>query len=239
MLNLLLDILFPQQTCCICRKPGRYSTRRPWCEECHQNMFHMRSCMSICDKCGKCLDEGEGLCRDCRTHPPDFDIARAVGPYDEPYRIAIKVLKFMGRRQLAVQMGRMMARAVKAEPRFFPIDLIIPVPVSQANFKQRGFNQTEELARQIAKELHIKMDAQLLRRIKETPSQRELTKEEREKNLLFAFQVKDKKKIYRKNILLVDDVYTTGSTGRECTRTLLEAGAGRVSLITWATGKGF
>jgi len=239
MFDLVLDIMFPQEVCCICRKPGRYGSRHPWCDECQEKMLQMQGSCSTCDICGKYLENGEHLCTDCQKNPPHFAIARAVGPYDEPYRIATKVLKFMGRKHLAPCMGNMMASQVEAEARFMPIDLIVPVPISKGGLKQRGFNQTELLARQISRRLGVKMEPQLIRRVKETPPQVELSREEREKNLLSAFKIEDTKKVYRKSILLVDDVYTTGSTSRECTRVLLEAGASRVCIITWATGKGF
>ena len=240
MLNFLVDILFPENVCCVCRTPGRFSSRRPWCLECAQEMQASQTCLPICDVCGKYLETEQKLCQDCRTNPPDFHIARAVGPYDKDgYRIAIKVLKFLGRKYVAGHMGRWMAEVVKNEPRFWPIDLIIPVPASLGSVTQRGFNQTERLARHIARHLKLPMNGNLLLRVKETPAQRELTREEREKNLLCAFKVSDPQRIKGKKILLVDDVYTTGSTARECTRSLLRAGAERVCVITWATGKGF
>lgn len=239
MLNLVLDVFLPQEVCCICRKPGRYGSRHPWCDECQNKMLELQCTGSCCDKCGKYLENGSKLCRDCQETPPLFTIARAVGPYDESYRIATKVLKFMGRKYLAPAMGDMMAKRVLSEPRFMPVDLLVPVPISRGGLKQRGFNQTELLAKQISKKLNLKVDAEVIKRVKDTPSQVELSREEREKNLLFAFQIKDSQKVYRKNILLVDDVYTTGSTSRECTRVLLEAGASRVCIITWATGRGF
>lgn len=192
-----------------------------------------------CERCGKYLDSGQKLCEDCRQNPPEFEIARAVGPYEEPFRISTKVFKFMGRKYLAHKMGLMMAEKVKAEPGFGKIDLIVPVPISPNSFLVRGFNQTDLLARHIGKELGVKVDNNVIFRVKDTPSQTELSKEERQKNLLQAFEVRDEKKVLNKNILLVDDVYTTGSTGRECTRVLLNAGADRVCIITWATGKGF
>jgi ComF family protein len=145
----------------------------------------------------------------------------------------------MGRKHLAPQMGKMMLNKIEQESCFGKIDLIVPVPISRQGLQKRGFNQTELLAKQISKGLRVKMDSTVIRRVKETPSQTELSREEREKNLLCAFEVTDKKKIANKKILLVDDVYTTGSTGRECTRTLLRAGAAKVCIITWATGKGF
>ena len=117
--------------------------------------------------------------------------------------------------------------------------MIVPVPSTKASIKQRGFNQTEVLGSQISKELKVKMYPDLLVRVKETPSQRECTREEREKNLLQAFAVNKVDCIEGKNILLVDDVFTTGSTSRECARTLLDHGASTVKVITWATGKGY
>ncbi|MGI6413290.1 MAG: ComF family protein [Syntrophomonadaceae bacterium] len=234
-----LDILFPQSTCCICRKPGRYTSKNPWCSECNETMAELRQGV-VCIKCGKYLEEEEAtLCLDCQKNPPEFHISRAVGPYDKPYRKAIKILKFLGKKIVANQMGSMMAEVVANEPRFWPIDLIVPVPSSPSRLKQRGFNQTSLLASKISKRIKVKMNPDVLIRIKETPSQRELTRQEREINLRRAFAVQNPSVIRNQNLLLVDDVYTTGSTSRECTRTLLEAGASRVSIITWATGRGY
>jgi ComF family protein len=140
---------------------------------------------------------------------------------------------------MSIKMGEMMAAVVIEEPAYWPIDIIVPVPISKGNLKQRGFNQSELLAKQISKVVKRRMYPHLLRRIKETPSQRELTREERVENLLCAFEVTDPALVKGKNVLLVDDVYTTGSTIRECTRILLEAGAESVGVITWATGSGY
>ncbi len=239
MINLLLDILLPQEQCCLCHKSGRFSSRQPWCQACTDRMMEKKTALAHCDRCGKYLEEnGETICLDCREKNPAFAIARSVGPYEDCYRIAVKLLKFMGRANLARQMGTMMAKVIKEEARFWPLDLIVPVPISPRHLKQRKFNQTELLARQISREIKVRMDPTVLNRVKETPSQRELTKVERERNLIHAFIIKDKDKVKQKNILLVDDVYTTGSTVRECTRVLLEAGAKRVAVITWAAGKG-
>ncbi|HZK86548.1 MAG TPA: ComF family protein [Syntrophomonas sp.] len=239
MFELVLDLLFPQEECCICHKPGRFGSRNPWCEDCEAKMLVMQCACSTCEICGKFLPNGASICADCQKNPPRFEIARAVGPYEEPYRIATKVLKFMGRKYLALRMGEMMAQRVLQEPLFKTIDLLVPVPISRGNLKQRGFNQTELLARQLSKNLGVPTDPQVICRVKETPSQTELSREERVKNLIFAFQIKDHKKVAGKNIMLVDDVYTTGSTSRECTKVLLDAGAARVCIITWATDKGF
>ena len=239
MLDHILDVLIPPQACCMCRKPGRFGAKQPWCQECAENMARLQHSGTNCDRCGKYLEEEKTLCADCSAKSPQFEIARAVGPYEDPFRIATKVLKFMCRRYLAPRMGVMMAEKVQSEPRFGAIDLIVPVPIAPNSFRVRGFNQTELLARQISKDLGVRVDNTVIIRVKDTPHQTELTKEEREKNLLCAFEIRGAHKIENKSILLVDDVYTTGSTSRECTRVLMDAGAQRVSIITWATGKGF
>jgi competence protein ComFC len=239
MLNHVLDMLFPQETCWLCRKPGKYCSKQPWCQGCLDRMIELQCSGPNCEKCGKYLPEGQGLCADCRLNPPPFEIARAVGPYEEQYRIATQVLKFMGKKYLAPQMGAMMAAKIRSEPKFGVLDLIVPVPISPNSMQVRGFNQTELLAKQIGKELGVKVECGLLVRVKDTPRQTELCRAEREKNLLMAFAVKRPIDLAGQIVLLVDDVYTTGSTGRECTRVLLAAGAERVCIITWATGRGF
>ncbi|NSW83223.1 MAG: ComF family protein [Syntrophothermus sp.] len=239
MFEFLFDLVFPHNTCALCRKPGLYWTGRPWCEECDRKLEATRENRPVCDRCGKYLCGGDSQCQDCSEQAPPFFIARAVGPYEKCYKVAVKLLKFMCRGYIAVRMGRMMAEVVKNEPRYWPLDLVIPVPISQPNLMKRGFNQSEVLARNVAKALGLKMLPDVLVRVRETPSQRELTKEERQQNLKGAFDVRDCEKIRGKNILLVDDVYTTGSTAKECATVLLDAGANRVSVITWASGKGF
>jgi len=111
--------------------------------------------------------------------------------------------------------------------------------MSREGLLRRGFNQSELLASCIARDLKVKYDPDVLLRVKDSSPQRELSKEMREKNLLDAFVVSKPERVKGKNILLVDDVYTTGSTAKECTRTLLKAGANRVGVISWASGKGF
>ncbi len=239
MLETLLDAIFPQPACCTCRQPGRYNSKQPWCQECEEAILRLQHEGFNCEICGKYLQEDTGLCIDCKSNFPSFDIARAVGPYEGKIRIATKVFKFMGRKYLAPKMGEMMALKVMSEPGFGHLDLIVPVPIAPNSFRERGFNQTDLLGRQISKDLGIKMDNKIIKRVKDTPHQTELTKQERERNLLDAFEIRDAHKIKDKSILLVDDVYTTGSTIRECTRVLTEAGAGRVSVVTWATGRGF
>lgn len=239
MLNIILNLLFPQEECYLCRRPGVYNSKNPWCEDCSQKMDELQRKFSYCEHCGKCLANEAQICLECSRQNPSFALARAVGPYEGGFCKAVQVLKFLGRRQLADKMGILMGQKVKAEPLYWPLDVIVPVPISRRHLHRRGFNQSELLASQIAKLLDLPLQTNLLIRTKETPAQSELSREEREKNLLCAFKVKNANQLKNRNILLVDDVYTTGSTCRECTRVLLAAGAQKVCLITWATGVGY
>lgn len=239
MFDILFDLLFPHNVCALCRKPGLYWSWRPWCEECETGLEDTRAARATCDKCGKYLCDGGELCADCSEKEPPFFIARSVGPYENNYKIAIKILKFLCRSYVGVRMGKMMGEVVKNEPRYWPLDLVAPVPISQANLMHRGFNQSEILARHTARTVGLVMIPDLLARIKDTPSQRELTKQEREENLKCAFEVRNPDRVKGRSVLLVDDVYTTGSTVKECAQVLLDSGASRVAVITWTAGKGY
>lgn len=236
MFNAVLEFIYPQTRCSICRRPGNYAPHRPWCEHCLRELEELAHSGPICEICGRYIDSGN-LCADCRRQRPEFGLARGVGPYEQAYRIAIKVYKFMGRRKLAWPMGQMMADVITAEPGFWPIDLLVSVPLSRNSMDQRGFNQTELLARQISRRLKAPFRSDIISRVREGSPQRELSREEREQNLKDAFVIANPALVSGKRIVLVDDVYTTGSTARECTRDLLAAGAARVSIITWATSR--
>jgi ComF family protein len=111
---------------------------------------------------------------------------------------------------------------------------MIPVPLHIRRLRERGFNQALLLVRELSKRMGIPYQERALKKIKDTPVQIALKKRERRKNLRGAFQVKDREAIRGKAIVLVDDVYTTGATINECSRTLLKAGAKQVAVLTVA-----
>ena len=106
--------------------------------------------------------------------------------------------------------------------------ILIPIPQSKKKLKWRGFNQTEEIAKELSEFLKIPLISDCLIKIKETNDQVDLSEEERKENVKNAFWVKNKEKITEKNILLVDDVFTTGATMEEAARVLKEAGAKKI-----------
>ena len=103
--------------------------------------------------------------------------------------------------------------------------VLIPVPLDKTKLKQRGYNQSEELAKELSKVLKVPVVSNVLIKIKSTEPQMELSKQEREKNLENAFTIKNPAEVMRdKKVFLVDDVYTTGSTMAECAKTLKKSG---------------
>jgi len=117
---------------------------------------------------------------------------------------------------------------------FLHLDLVVPVPLHRRKFKERGFNQTEFLAKIIAKHFNLKLVKDNLKRIKSTQTQAKLSKKERAENIKKAFLVKDPDKFQGKSILLVDDVYTTGTTVKEIAKILKRAKAKDVYVFTLA-----
>jgi ComF family protein len=111
-------------------------------------------------------------------------------------------------------------------------DLTIPVPLHPKRLRWRGFNQAVILAREVGRLWEIPVDPFLLLRSRETPPQTELREDERRKNVRGAFTVNPRKSVQGKKLLLVDDVYTSGATVNECSRTLLRAGAKQVQVLT-------
>jgi len=117
-------------------------------------------------------------------------------------------------------------------------ELIVPVPLHKSKYTERGFNQSEKIARVIAKALNKKLISNVLIKVKPTTPQVKLTRQERRRNVLDSFSINKKYKnlIIKKNLLLIDDVFTTGSTVNECSKVLMEASADRVYVYTFARG---
>jgi competence protein ComFC len=130
----------------------------------------------------------------------------------------------------------LMQQFLKLNKHYFDqIDILVPVPLHKRRLAERGFNQAEEIAKILAMELQLPLENMLIRK-KSTKQQAKLQKDERIKNIKNAFALKDVATLKGKNILLVDDVFTTGSTLDESARILKEAGAERVKAFTLARG---
>jgi ComF family protein len=223
------------------------------CEDCLLALHPLKG--SFCSVCGEALlsptfadrpDARCGLCQ--RAHPP-FERAIAYGSYDAGLRDLIHLLKYQQVRPAATVLGRRLGESVAALEASLPDGAIqvVPVPLHLRKQAQRGFNQAALIARvalkQLARPQRFQLRTGVLGRRRETGSQIGLTRHQRRENLRGAFAVIDPAPITQRNILLVDDVFTTGTTASECARVLRRAGAARVWVVTVArtlkTAEGF
>ncbi len=176
-------------------------------------------------------------CGECVSSEPLFDRAVAYGPYDGGLRELIHLLKYNGVRPAANVLGRMMSEAfLDLGPKFDNGEpIVVPVPLHSSKLKQRGFNQSELIAHAALKIVQLgRINAEILRRTRPTETQTGLTRDQRQRNIRGAFRVQHRNLISGKDILLVDDVFTTGTTVSECARVLRKAGAKRVFVATVA-----
>lgn len=172
----------------------------------------------------------------CRRAAPPFQRAVAYGAYDGRLRDLIHLLKYQQIKPVAPLLGRLLAEAV-AQVDLAESLVVIPVPLFKRKLRERGFNQAGEIARAfVNREVlqGIKLDTFSLVRVRETASQTGLTRHQRRANMRGAFAVVRPERIENKNVLLMDDVMTTGTTASECSRVLLRAGAKQVFVATVA-----
>jgi len=228
----LLGILYPR-SCPICGKLLE-DQKRNICPECQRKVKLIKA--PICLKCGKPIRQTEKeYCSDCERHVHYYEEGRAAFVYRGLIQKSILNMKLHNRRTYADFFAE--ARAVKLYEcqKRWQIDLICPVPLHWQKRYFRGFNQAELLAKPIGKLLGIPVYPRLLRKIKETSEQKELDRKKRQKNLKNAFQI-DSYDVKLKRILIVDDVYTTGSTIDAAAAVLLKAGAAAVYFLTACIG---
>jgi ComF family protein len=156
--------------------------------------------------------------------------------YAFPWSDLVGDFKFQADVALATLLARQLAAALRQRPQALEVDLVLPVPLSAARLKERGFNQSWELARRLGRSFGLTCDAGLLQRPVDTAHQVDLSMEERDRNLRGAFMVTpgQRARVAGRRVAVVDDVMTTGATLREATRTLLRAGASSVDVWTVA-----
>lgn len=147
---------------------------------------------------------------------------------DKTLQFFIHSIKYNKRFLNARYLGKLIGKNLKEQIKNWNVDIIVPVPLHSLRKVDRGFNQSKYIANGIGKEIGINVKSNLLKRIRYTETQTNLTLTEREKNILNAFRTRHKKVIGGKTFLLVDDIITTGATIRECGKVLLDAGAERV-----------
>jgi ComF family protein len=229
----LFNLVFPDD-CRLCEQHLSNLSRIPVCPSCLllpqplQAEFFCRACRTpFVDDYP--LDEYD-LCTVCRESLVNFDCVYSFGSYEGALRKLIHLYKYGKVESLSQPLGKLLLRALPVEERF---DLIVAMPMHWRKRWERGFNQAELLAEPVCRRYGMRLSPHLKRR-RYTKSQAGLNEAERSDNLKNSFLVKRPEQIANKRILLVDDVFTTGSTLRAAAAALKAAGAGRVSALTLA-----
>lgn len=236
-IDTFLNLIYPRNIYCIlCNKAIKRDERYSLCNKCFESISFIG--LKACNKCGKSLEKEYLLedCHECIQQDHYFTRAISCVEYDEISKKIIFDLKYNKKRYLSYHMAEIMANRIKSFGKM-DIDIIIPVPMYRKKEKRRSFNQAYLIASFFGKMMNIKVDKKILIKIKDTEAQNKLKKDERKKNLKNVFEFVSNKDIEGKNILLIDDVYTTGSTVDECSRILRKSGVSNIYVLTFATGR--
>ncbi|MBI1730577.1 ComF family protein [Candidatus Acetothermia bacterium] len=224
-----LGLLYPP-CCALCDSALEPSQKHFACPSCLMTIQAIRH--PWCLRCGDPLETpGIDLCERCAHESVSFDWAQSVALYDGVLARLIQKLKYEQERALVHELAPLLEKHLQDEQLADQFDAITFVPMSRKSLQRRGFNQSELLAKRVGK-LVAKPLLFLLQKIRETRSQMELSGEERRQNLQGAFIARPHPTL--KRVLILDDVYTTGATARECSRALRECGWEQVMVLTLA-----
>lgn len=226
----LLDILFPIQ-CLGCKSEGEWV-----CCACKKTI--PISDFQVCPICKSSKTNGS-ICETCKNHENIyFDKIIIATKYEKNHLIqkTIKTFKYRFIKDLNIFLSDLISQTLQQNIDNLKDFILIPVPLHKKRQKWRGFNQSELLAEQISQTFQIQLRKNLLTRIKNTKSQAELHKKEREENLCNAFIIENKNQILNKNFILIDDICSTSTTLNECAKVLKESGAKEV--ICAVVGRG-
>jgi len=189
-----------------------------------------------CKRCGELVNDNTHTqtCHACEKFQNSFDKIRFVGLYQGTYKQLIHLYKFKNKRQLAKPFAWLLRqKLLSCREDYLPIDIIAPVPLHLTRLRERGFNQALLMLWQW-RDCLSKVEPELLIRKRPTQSQITLTREDRLRNMISAFQHNPKIAVKGKRVLLIDDVYTTGATVHGCAQVLKDAGAECVNVLTLA-----
>jgi competence protein ComFC len=226
--------VFPSR-CKICFRLLESPHESVLCRSCVDKIVPDRS--PACPRCGR-LFEGAGgphLCAACLNAPPPFSCHRSGARYKGELKDAILLFKYRKYQPLGGPLARFLYDALRKEDAIWTgVDLVLPVPLHRRRRQDRGFNQAEVLAQALGGLAGLPCDAGVLKKTRNTPPQTTLEHNERRANVRGAYEVIKPENVRGKTILLVDDVYTTGSTLAACALALKNAGAGDMRAVTLA-----
>lgn len=234
-----LNLIFPERNICfVCGEYG-LDIEENLCAIC---ICEFKFIEKGCSVCGRMVGDADTVqseknrilkCSVCIKHPHYFKKAISTLSYEGKIKRLIYNYKYSNQSYMYKLFGKLMTQSILSHD-FEYVDLVVPVPIHKNRLIKRGYNQAELLAKYIGKELDISVDTTSLQRQTETDAQNKLNKSDRAKNIEGVFIISEKSQFIQKKILLIDDIYTTGSTADECSKTLLECGADEIFVATLA-----
>ncbi|ASF48453.1 ComF family protein [Methylovulum psychrotolerans] len=222
-LNIIQDYWLPP-TCLLCGNAGERP--RDLCQACYGQLLRPTQ---HCYQCAEPLPSPSAVplrCGRCISRRPAFDETHAAFVYDDALRYLVTGLKFAAHYKNARLLGHLLAETVRQNAE--TPQLLIPVPLHKHRYRQRGFNQSLEIARTVAHSLNIPLRVDACQRCHDTPQQSRLNAKQRRQNLRHAFVVA--KPLNVRHVAIIDDVMTTGSTVHEVAKVLKKAGVERVDV---------
>lgn len=235
----LLHILYPKR-CPVCDGvlyTPFLSEEYPVCDDCRNRVEYVAE--PVCKKCGKPLTDQRGeYCVDCTRHAHSFTQGKALWVYKGCVKESVYRLKYSNRREYGKSYAQELARQYGRWILRKGVQVIVPIPLHRKRQRQRGYNQAEIIARELGRLLELPVCPDLLVRCLYTKPQKELDDRERKANLKKAFQLnRDIRGLER--VLLVDDIYTTGSTMDGAAKVLKHAGIREIYAISVSIGRGY
>ena len=228
----LIDWIYPRR-CPVCDRVSPYGTRI--CPACRGALTPVSQ--NCCVKCGKPLRRGQiEYCGDCKEREHAYFMGRAAYIYQGEIRASIYRMKYGGRREYAEFYGKQMWMLLGDFIKATGAEALIPVPLSSKKMAKRGYNQAQCLAKALSKEAGIPVLDDLVVRIRDTAPQKQLDESERQKKKKKAFKI-GRNDVELKITIIIDDIYTTGSTIDAVARVLKKAGVRRIYFVALAIGK--
>ena len=227
-LNQIIDLIFPK-ICLGCNcKLSREQTFL--CSECETSLEFLTG--NICEICGSIKEANR--CKTCETNTFSFDKACSVFHFNKVVQNLIHELKYSEMTKIAKYLGEFAVEYLSKFEPFKNVDIIIPVPLHKVKKRTRGFNQAEFFTKEIAEKMNWKHIPDLVLRKKFTKTQTKLKRNQRQINVSNAFLLNPKFDVVHKNILIVDDVFTTGSTVNAISKLLKNNAVSKIYVLTIA-----
>ena len=228
--SFLKRLLYPDNLkCIVCKEEIFTSDAFSICPKCLDKLSFLND--KICKICGVKVFGENNLCERCvKNKYKEIKLARAVFEYDENLKSLIHKLKYDNQKFLAKPLSNILYNYFTHHNEINDVDIIIPIPLYEKRLKQRGYNQTELLLQSFKETNLVRTD--IVKRVKDTPTQTKLSKDERMGNLKDAFIITNAQDIKNKKILIVDDIFTTGATSLSLAKLLIKNKAKSVKCLT-------